>query len=96
MAGLMQLHCSVPSSDEWLLRAKSQPAGFSARARCCNTAFGKGGSSRRSASLGAGTGVRQPLTSALGPKWTFIPTPSAALQLLQTGHSLRVLDFFRV
>ena len=31
-----------------------------------------------------------------GPKRTFIPTPSAALQLLQTGHSLRVLDFFSV
>ncbi|TRW92842.1 hypothetical protein FNJ84_20785 [Paracoccus sp. M683] len=30
------------------------------------------------------------------PKRTFIPTPSAALQLLQTGHSLRVLDFFSV
>lgn len=33
---------------------------------------------------------------APGPKRTFIPTPSAALQLLQTGHSLRVLDFFSV
>ena len=36
------------------------------------------------------------LCNVPGPKRTFIPTPSAALQLLQTGHSLRVLDFFSV
>ena len=53
--------------------------------------FSNAGRGRASTQRSAATRIRKP-----SPKPTFIPTPSAALQLLQTGHSLRVLDFFSV